>query len=160
MPSRTRASARRRARVARAATSTTVTVASVPPSRIHETTPTSPCVAVAVVVVVVGAVVAERRVVVVGVVAAEVEDEEDDAADADGCYENIKLGAENNTASVAISVNRVKMIRHSRSTTIAANFHSRVTSPDSSSLRSCQKLENKVRTVTLTGRLTEVSPSP
>lgn len=123
--------------MARAATSTTVTVASVPPSRIHETTPTSPCVGVAVVVVV-GAVVAERRVVVV-VVAAEVEDEEDDAADADGCYENIKLGAENNTASVAISVNRVKMIRHSRSTTIAANFHSRVTSPDSSSLRSCQK---------------------
>lgn len=127
--------------MARAATSTTVTVASVPPSRIHETTPTSPC---AVAVVVVGAVVAERRVVVV-VVAAEVEDEEDDAADAadaDGCYENIKLGAENNTASVAISVNRVKMIRHSRSTTIAANFHSRVTSPDSSSLRSCQRLEN------------------
>lgn len=35
-----------------------------------------------------------------------------------------KLGAENNTNKVASNVNNVKMIRHKRSTTIAANFQS------------------------------------
>lgn len=54
-------------------------------------------------------------------------------------YESRKLGAENNTASVAINVNNVKMIRHSRSTTIAANFQSFVTTLSSSSFRSCNK---------------------
>lgn len=35
-----------------------------------------------------------------------------------------KFGAENNTNNVVISVNNVKMMRHNRSTTIAANFQS------------------------------------
>lgn len=47
----------------------------------------------------------------------------------------MKFGAENNTATVEIIVNNVNMIRHSRSTTIAANFQSFVISPFSSSLR-------------------------
>lgn len=42
-------------------------------------------------------------------------------------------GAEKSTAIVAITVNRVKMMRHSLSTTIAANFQSFVTSAASSS---------------------------
>lgn len=50
-------------------------------------------------------------------------------------YDTIKCGAENNTATVAIIVNSVKIIRHKRSTTIAANFQSLVTSLFSSSLR-------------------------
>lgn len=49
----------------------------------------------------------------------------------------MKCGAENNTASVAIMVKSVKIIRHKRSTTIAANFQSRVMSPVSSSFLSC-----------------------
>lgn len=49
----------------------------------------------------------------------------------------MKCGAENNTASVAIMVKSVKIIRHKRSTTIAANFQSRVMSPVSSSFFSC-----------------------
>lgn len=51
-------------------------------------------------------------------------------------YENRKCGADIKTASVAIIVNSVKMIRHNRSTTIAANFQSFVISPFSSSFRS------------------------
>lgn len=50
-------------------------------------------------------------------------------------YENRKFGADINTASVAIIVNNVKIIRHNRSTTIAANFQSLVISPFSSSFR-------------------------
>lgn len=50
-------------------------------------------------------------------------------------YESRKLGAENNTATVEIIVNKVKMIRHNRSTTIAANFQSFVISVVSSSFR-------------------------
>jgi hypothetical protein len=48
----------------------------------------------------------------------------------------MKFGAENKTATVEIIVNNVNMIRHSRSTTIAANFQSFAISPFSSSLRS------------------------
>lgn len=54
-------------------------------------------------------------------------------------YASRKLGAENKTANVAISVNNVKMIRHNRSTTIAANFQSFVITLSSSSFRSCKK---------------------
>lgn len=43
---------------------------------------------------------------------------------------------------MAIIVNNVKMIRHNRSTTIAANFQSFVISPFSSSLRSCAHAGN------------------
>lgn len=60
----------------------------------------------------------------------------DDSDDGDGCYDTRKFGAENKTDNVAMIVNSVKMIRHKRSTTIAANFQSRVTSLLSSSLRS------------------------
>lgn len=49
----------------------------------------------------------------------------------------MKCGAENSTANVAIIVNNVKIIRHNRSTTMAANFQSRVMSPVSSSFFSC-----------------------
>jgi len=45
----------------------------------------------------------------------------------------MKCGAENSTARVAIIVNKVKIIRHKRSTTMAANFQSRVMSLVSSS---------------------------
>jgi hypothetical protein len=55
-------------------------------------------------------------------------------------YENIKLGADNNTANVAIIVNNVNMIRHKRSTTIAANFQSLVMTESSSSLRNYREL--------------------
>lgn len=48
-------------------------------------------------------------------------------------YETIICGADSNTAMVAMMVNRVKIIRHSLSTTMAANFQSRDTSADSSS---------------------------
>lgn len=52
----------------------------------------------------------------------------------------MKFGAENKTATVEIIVNNVNMIRHSRSTTIAANFQSFVTSLFSSSLRNCTRM--------------------
>lgn len=52
-------------------------------------------------------------------------------------YEKRKCGADIKTASVAMTVNSVKMIRHKRSTTMAANFQSFVISPFSSSLRNC-----------------------
>lgn len=54
----------------------------------------------------------------------------------------MKCGAENNTANVAIMVKSVKIIRHKRSTTIAANFQSRVISPVSSSFFSCSWQRN------------------
>lgn len=58
-------------------------------------------------------------------------------------------GAEKRTAMVAITVNRVKMNRHRRSTTMAANFQSFVISSASSVLRSlsvmwCSSLRIKV----------------
>lgn len=46
-------------------------------------------------------------------------------------------GALSKTQTVAMMVNRVKIIRHSLSTTIAANFQSRATSWSSSSFRNC-----------------------
>lgn len=51
-------------------------------------------------------------------------------------YARRKLGAENRTATVEIIVNSVNMIRHKRSTTIAANFQSFVISLFLSSSRS------------------------
>lgn len=48
----------------------------------------------------------------------------------------MKFGALNKTATVEIIVNNVNMIRHKRSTTIAANFQSFVISLKSSSFRS------------------------
>lgn len=48
-----------------------------------------------------------------------------------------KLGAENSTNKVASNVNNVKMMRHKRSTTIAANFQSRDISLSASSCFSC-----------------------
>lgn len=59
----------------------------------------------------------------------------------------MKCGAENNTASVAIMVKSVKIIRHKRSTTIAANFQSRVMSPVSSSFLSCVRHHNQFNVV-------------
>lgn len=52
-----------------------------------------------------------------------------------GRYDTMMWGADSNTASVAMIVNRVKIIRHSLSTTMAANFQSREISASSSSLR-------------------------
>lgn len=52
-----------------------------------------------------------------------------------GRYDTMMCGADSSTASVAMIVNRVKIIRHSLSTTMAANFQSRETSASSSSLR-------------------------
>lgn len=49
----------------------------------------------------------------------------------------MKFGAENSTDTVAMIVNSVKIIRHKRSTTIAANFQSFVISAFSSSFLSC-----------------------
>lgn len=51
----------------------------------------------------------------------------------------MKFGALNKTANVEIIVNIVNMIRHKRSTTIAANFQSFVISLVSSSFRSCSR---------------------
>ncbi|KAK4294203.1 hypothetical protein Pmani_033156 [Petrolisthes manimaculis] len=42
-------------------------------------------------------------------------------------YGTIMCGAERSTATVAVMVKSVKMMRHSRSTTIAANFQSFLT---------------------------------
>lgn len=51
-------------------------------------------------------------------------------------YVTIIWGAEKSTAIVAMTVNSVKIMRHSLSTTMAANFQSFVTSAASSSFRS------------------------
>lgn len=50
-------------------------------------------------------------------------------------YWTIMCGADNSTATVAIIVNRVNMMRQKRSTTIAANFQSLMTSASSSAFR-------------------------
>lgn len=55
-----------------------------------------------------------------------------------GRYDTMMCGADSSTASVAMIVNRVKIIRHSLSTTMAANFQSREMSASSSSLRICK----------------------
>lgn len=49
-----------------------------------------------------------------------------------------KFGADIKTASVAIIVNKVNIIRHNLSTTIAANFQSFAISDSSSSFFSCK----------------------
>lgn len=54
-------------------------------------------------------------------------------------YDTMMCGADSSTARVAMIVNRVKIIRHSLSTTMAANFQSRETSASSSSLRICNR---------------------
>ena len=61
-------------------------------------------------------------------------------------YDTRKCGAEINTANVAIIVNKVNIIRHSRSTTIAANFQSFVISPFSSSFFNCVYIVRLVET--------------
>lgn len=66
-----------------------------------------------------------------------------------GRYDTMMCGADSSTASVAMIVNRVKIIRHSLSTTMAANFQSREMSASSSSLRIC-KMFNRVYNVGFT----------
>lgn len=48
-------------------------------------------------------------------------------------YDTMMCGAENSTANVAMIVNSVNIIRHSLSTTMAANFQSLVMSAATSS---------------------------